>query len=392
MRKHTCGDLIARFGFNLKLVASAVAILISVTARGESGVSEKEILVGTLTNLTRKKAGIGEEFNAGITAYINKINRSGGIHGRKIKRLLYNDSYEPEHTLIETKRLVDQDKVFALIGYASTPGVKKILPFIENKKVPVIAPYSGANILREGKEKNIFNIKAGYTDQVEALTKLGVYSLGFKEVCVFDQDDLIGNEARAAADRTLQKYNLKLLAHAEYQRNSLDVQPSLKKLKAAGWRAIVMASQDRQTAAFIISANAMGFHPVYLCFNLIGTELFLNSVGGLQEKIFVSVVTPLPSETAYPIVREFRRDLKKLNPSAEYTTTTLEGFLAGAVFEEVLKRAGKNLTRSTVTSAFESLKDANIGGVNFTFNKANRQATNHVLITKAEGDELVLLP
>jgi len=367
-------------------------MLMSHLVWAEVGVNNREILIGTATNLTRKTAGIGEEFNAGITAYVNKINNSGGIYGRKIKRIIYNDSYEPDRTFIQAKRLIENDKVFALIGFGSTPGVLRVLPFADKKKVPLIAPFSGANLLRQASAKSVFNIKAGYADQAEALTKLGAYSMGFKELCVFGQNDTLGKEAKVAVDQTLQKYNLALTAHAEYERNSLEIQPALKKLKDSGCKAIVMASQDRQTSAFINSANLVGFHPVYLCLNLIATELFLDSVRGLNEQIFVTVVTPLPSETAYPIVREFRNHLKQLNPSARMTTTTLEGFLVGAILEAVLKRAGKNLTREHFDSAFEGLKDASIGGVNFTFNKANRQATNHVLITKAEGDELVLLP
>lgn len=366
--------------------------LIFKPALAAPGVTEREILLGTATNLKGRTAGIAEEFNSGIEAYINKINRSGGIYGRKLRRIVYNDSYEPERTLVETRRLIDRDRVFALIGYASTPGVKKVLPLISDRKIPLIAPYSGAKFLREAKQKFVFNIKAGYSDQVETLTKLAVYSLGYRDICIFGQADALGHEAHETMSRTLQKYNLSVHAQSEYERNSMNIQPAMAKLKDAGCKAIMMASQDRQAREFITLANSSGFHPLYLCLNLIGTQTFLDSVRPFNEKIFVAVVTPLPSETAYPIVREFRKNLSVLNPKARSTPTALEGYLVGAVLEEALKSAGRGLTRASLASAFESLKDTNISGVNFTFNMNNRQATNRVLITKAEGEQLELIP
>jgi branched-chain amino acid transport system substrate-binding protein len=358
--------------------------------RSEVGVSESEIVVGTTTNLKGQTVGVAEEFNRGITAYLNKINATG-IYGRKIKRIIYNDSYEPEKTLAETKKLIEVDKVFALIGYASTPGTNAILPLINQTRIPVIAPYSGADFLRDSKQVSIFNIKAGYQDQIEALIKMGTYSLGFKEVCIFYQNDSLGKQSLSDSQAALQKYNLKLLAQASYERNSMEIEPALKILKMAGCKSLLMASQDRQATAFIKAAQLTDFHPIYFCLNLIGTAEFLNAVKGLNEQIYVSIVTPLPSETGYPIVQEFRQRVTALNPMATITTTTLEGYLVGAVFEHILKKAGKKLTRSSFVSAFENLKNFNIGGIHFNFNKSNRQATNQVLVTKAQDGELNLL-
>lgn len=112
----------------------------------------------------------------------------------------------------------------------------------------------------------------------------------------------------------------------------------------------------------------------------------------MNEKVYVAVTTPLPTETAYPIVKEFRKNAANLNPAVNMSANALEGYLVGAIFEDILKKSGKNLTRKRFMQNFEALTNSNIGGVNFTFNKANRQATNRVLITKAEEGELVLLP
>ena len=153
----------------MKLI-SIVATLCAATAWGEvPGVAQDEILLGTTTNTLGKSRGVAEEFNSGITAYINKINWGGGIYGRRISRIVYNDTYVPELTLIQTRRLVNEDHVFALIGYASTPGTLEILSLINLAGIPLIAPFSGAQYLRDPSEKHIFNYKVGYADQVRAL-------------------------------------------------------------------------------------------------------------------------------------------------------------------------------------------------------------------------------
>jgi branched-chain amino acid transport system substrate-binding protein len=256
----------------------------------------------------------------------------------------------------------------------------------------LIAPYSGSEYLRDPAQKYVFNIKAGYPDQVETLVKLAVNSLGLKEVCAFYQDDALGRTGIDAAEKALKAQGLKLHAKASYKRNSMEIEPALNVLKGAGCKALLMASQDRQSAVFVAKANAAGFHPQFFCLNLIGTGEFLNRVKDLNEKIYVSIVTPLPTETAYPIVKEFRKEVTTLNPSAKITANTLEGYLVGAVFEDVLRRSGKALTRIAFSAAFENLKDANIGGITFTFDKSNRQATNKVFLTRVENGELAFLP
>src|SRR5690606_1855845 len=143
------------------------------------------------------------------------------------------------------------------------------------------------------------------------------------------------------------KYNMELLAHASYERNSMEIKPALKTLKNAGCKAILMSSQDRQATAFVRMAHTADFHPLYLAISLIDTGEFLKDVKDFNERIYVATVTPLPSENAYPIVKEFNARVRQLNPKAKITPNTLEGYLVGAVFEEVLKRAGKDLTRKS---------------------------------------------
>src|ERR1051326_442992 len=110
----TCGVPIGRFGSSCKAVVLSIIASYFCLARAEVGVSLNEILVGTSTNLSGKTAGIAVEFNDGITAYLNKINRAGGIYGRKIVREIHDDGYEPERTYSTTQNLIDKRHVFAL--------------------------------------------------------------------------------------------------------------------------------------------------------------------------------------------------------------------------------------------------------------------------------------
>jgi branched-chain amino acid transport system substrate-binding protein len=370
----------------------AIASLFSFASLAETGVSRGEVLLGTSTNLEGATIGIAEEFNSGLEAFFVKINKTGGVHGRKIRRIELNDAYVPERTIENTRRLIEKEKVFALIGYASTPGVNAILPLINEKKIPLIAPYSGSESLRRSQERHVFNIKSGYQDQIEPLMKLAVYSLDQKEVCAFYQDDSLGQAATASAQNMLEKYNLRFRALAKYERNTNEVDKAVRQLSSAGCKTVFMAAKDRQALNFVKVANAIGFHPYYLCLSLVGTEEFTLGVKELNEKIYVTAVTPLPSDTMYAVAKEFKNELATLNPRAKQTPCTFEGYLAGAVFTRVLKMAGPEPTRASFERAFESLKDTDIGGLKFTFNKANRQAANTLLLTKVENGQLVPLP
>src|SRR5258705_13856823 len=108
-------------GISLFRIIVAILTFAFGFAQAEDGVNTNSILIGQSTSLTGLASGLGQEMTAGIHAFIDKVNKDGGIHGRKLELVTLDDGYEPARTEANTKALIEQKKVFALIGYVGTP-------------------------------------------------------------------------------------------------------------------------------------------------------------------------------------------------------------------------------------------------------------------------------
>ncbi|MDE0152124.1 MAG: ABC transporter substrate-binding protein [Bdellovibrionales bacterium] len=123
---------------------------------GTVGVTQNSILFGQSAILS----DIGLNMRKGILAAFNEVNQEGGIYGRQLKLISLDDSYEPEKTVENTRQLIN--KVFALIGGVGTPTSRAVLPMISETSIPYIGPFTGAEFLRDKKQKNVINIRASY--------------------------------------------------------------------------------------------------------------------------------------------------------------------------------------------------------------------------------------
>src|SRR6185312_6519826 len=107
----------------------------------------------------------------GILAAFHEANAAGGVHGRKLELISYNDDYEPEVAIAKTNKLIDEDRVFALIGEVGTPSSKAVQPITMEQGVPFIGPFTGADFLRDPSLTNVINVRASYGQETEAWIK-----------------------------------------------------------------------------------------------------------------------------------------------------------------------------------------------------------------------------
>ncbi len=135
---------------------------------GTNGITDSEIIIGSSSALTGHASFLGTQYIHGSQAYINEINAMGGIHGRKIKLITYDDRYDPVKTVVNTQKLMLEDKVFILFDYVGTPTSVKIIDIVEEEKVPVFGLFTGAEELRTPFRKYIFNVRASYYQETEA--------------------------------------------------------------------------------------------------------------------------------------------------------------------------------------------------------------------------------
>lgn len=333
-----------------------------VTEQFDMGISATEILIGMSTVLTGPSNYLGHSFKNGAMAYFNHINKLGGINGRNIKLIAYDDGYEPGRCIENTYKLIDEDKVFCLFGNVGTPTTMVIKPIIIERKIPLVAPFTGAEPLRYPLVKEIFHYRASYYDEVEKFIKGVVDELGMTKISCFYQDDPYGYTVLEGLNDSLTKRALKLHSRGTYQRNTSDIQAGLDKILPTDPDAIVMVGTYGSCAKFIIEGKKQDFNPIYMNVSFVGANRLLdilNDAGQGEGEIITQVVPP--EYSILPGVVEARNDLKVYAPEEELNHVSLEGYLAAKVLVEGLTRSGKSLTRSNFITQMELIKNLDLG-------------------------------
>jgi ABC-type branched-subunit amino acid transport system substrate-binding protein len=348
-----------------------------------NGVAATEITIGMCNALTGPASALGMGMKKGSTVYFDKINKAGGVNGRKVKVISYDDGYEPRNTVEQTRKLIHNDKVFALFGYVGTPTSSAVLPLINEAKVPFWAPFTGAELLRTPVNRLIFNVRGSYFDEAETQVRYLVEKRGIKRIAIFYQNDAYGLAVKGGILKALKKRNLDLAGEGTYERNTEDVALALASLKKAAPDAVSMVGTYKAMAAFIKKAKSDGFNPVFLNVSFVGTAALVKELGGAGDGVIITQVMPSPKDAAVPLVAQYRADMKAAGHT-ELDYTDLEGYVDAVVFVETLKKAGTNLTRDSFIAAAEGLNAA-IGGLNFRFAPADHQALDTIFLTRIAG-------
>src|SRR5262249_50329842 len=183
------------------------------------GVSEREILIGMSAAFKGPSRALGSELYRGSMAYLAEVNRLGGVHGRTITLLAYDDGYQPGPAVANTLRLMLEDRVFLLFDYVGTPTVTRVLPLLKKYEALhffLFFPFSGAQPQREPPyDRYAFNLRASYRQETAGLVEHFV-AQGRARVAVFYQADAYGRSGWVGVREVLAKRNAKPVGEATY--------------------------------------------------------------------------------------------------------------------------------------------------------------------------------
>jgi len=229
------------------------------------GVTSRSILLGQSAAFTGPAAQLGIQLNIGTKAYFDHVNAQGGIFGRKIELKTLDDRYEGNLCAENTKKLITEDKVFALVSYVGTPTTVAAMPIFTEAKVPLIGPFTGAEALRNPVNRYIFNVRASYYDETEKIVEQLV-STGNHKIAVFYQDDAYGQAGLKGVQIAMDKRNMKIAALGKVERNTVNVQDAVKTINGAQPDGVVMISAYTSIAEFVRQMKSAGsttqFHNV----------------------------------------------------------------------------------------------------------------------------------
>ena len=347
---------------------------------------EDKIIVGQSAPFTGPAAQLGIQFYQGAKLHFDRVNaQGGGLRPIEIRNL--DDGYEPERCAENTRKFIDDD-VLALFGYIGTPTSLAALPLAVKARVPFFAPFTGAMSLREPFHRNVFHVRASYNDETALIVKQ-LTELGLKKIAVFYQNDAYGKAGLDGVTLALAAQNLKPVALATVERNSVDVAAAVQKLVAAAPDAVVQVSAYKSCAAFVRAARKAGYGGTFYNVSFVGTQALADELGKDGAGVVVTQVVPSPYTTTHPLAREFLDAIKKSGGTVQPNYSSMEGYLAARIFVEGLRNGGGKGSRDGLINGLESRGNQPLSGFAVTFGPADHVASNFVALSMLKGDGTV---
>lgn len=361
-------------------VAGAAA-LGTPALRAQTG---NRLVLGQSAAFSGPAAQLGIQFHAGAKLFFDQLNARGGINQTRVEIRQLDDGYEPERCAENTRKLLD-DEVFALFGYIGTPTSLAALPLATKAQTPFFAPFTGAMGLRQPFNRMAFHMRASYNDETALIVKQ-LTNLGLKKIAVFHQNDAYGKAGLDGVTLALEALQLKPVATATVERNSVDVARAVSTINAAQPDAVVQISAYTSCAAYVRAARKAGYGGTFYNVSFVGTQALADALGKEGAGVAVSQVVPSPYSASRPITREFLAAIAQGGNQVQPNFSSMEGYMAARLFSEGLRRAGGRTSREGLIESLESIRDFSLGGFNISFSPSDHVASKFVELSMLTGD------
>jgi len=356
--------------------ASALALPALAQARG--------IVLGQSAAFSGPAAQLGVQMNAGAKLWFEQFNAAGGVGGQPVELRTLDDGYEPDRCKANTERFI-RDEVFGLIAYVGTPTCVAALPLVNEEKIPFFGPFTGAEVLREPFSRSVFHLRASYYDETELIVRQ-LHAMGQDRIAVFYQNDSYGKAGLEGVTRALARRNLKPVATATVERNTIDVTQAVSTIVPTTPHAVVQISAYKSCAAFVRAARKAGYGAQICNVSFVGTQALADELGGDGRGVMISQVVPYPYAANTGLTREFLAAAAKTDNTVQRNYASLEGYLAAKEFSEGLKRAGRGASREAVVAALEGIQRTDFGGFMVNFSPRSHVASSFVELSMLTGD------
>jgi ABC-type branched-subunit amino acid transport system substrate-binding protein len=372
---------------HLQLKALCGLLLFAAPAQGqEAGVTVDRILFGQAAAMSGPSSALGVKMRQGILAAFAEVNAKGGVHGRKLELISRDDGYDPDRSVLQTFRLLEEDKVFALIGAVGTPTSLVTVPIAKAQGVPFIGPFTGAGFLRGRDLTNVVNIRASYAAEAESWVKHLTEDRHIKRIAIFYQDDPYGRDGLAGVKLALEKRGMELAAEATYERNTKAVASAMRTLKRAEPEAVVMVGTYAPCAEFIKLARNGGFNPVFVNISFVGAVALAEALGHEGEGVIVSQVVPFPWDTSTKVVADYQAAERLIDPELEPDFISLEGYLSGRLATVALELVGPHPTRAGLLRVINEVGQFDISGDRLSVGHKTQDTAAGVFLTLIQRD------
>ena len=340
---------------SLSAITVVATLALSAPAQSQTvGVTDNEILIGALGVLTGPLYMNGKTIYDGVETVYNEVNAAGGIHGRKLRYVREDDVCKPDLAVPAVKKLIYEHKVFMIHGGGCSNASLAAMPEIINAKIPWVITASTAPELTDPVKPFIFTtMLAGWMETEGELQR--AIALGAKKIAIVKQRDAWAESRYKPLLASFEKKGIKPVADEELSPDPSDATAVALKLQQSGADAVIALLFPKAATILMRDTYKIGFKPMVFGGSAIGDLKAMDQAVGIKGALDnFQALFPTPAVTE-PSVQKWRELVKKYYPRDEFVVWHLFGIASGEFMVEALKRAGRDLTRESLTKALDTL-------------------------------------
>lgn len=360
---------------------------LAASAYAEDGVSATEILIGSHTALSGPVSAWGIGSTEGTRMRFDEANEKG-IHGRKIKLIVEDTGYQVPRAVQAANKLINNDKIFLMVGALGTPMNNAVFGEQFAKGVPNLFPLTAARSMAEPLHPLKFTLFSSYYDQVRASTKHFIEKEKKSKVCVMYQDTDFGHEIRDGVRDQAKASKTEVVAEATYGPTDTEFVAPVTKLKSAGCDLVIMGSIIRDSIQSVGTAKKLGWTDATFVGQAASYDpIVAGAPGGIMEGFYSGTGGPYAyADTSSDAIKTWAAKYKErvkqdANSAAQY------GYVSGDIVVRALEAAGKDLTRAKFLAALESTTNYQpfFPGPTLNFTPKQHQGSSATFLAKVEG-------
>ncbi|NPC59017.1 ABC transporter substrate-binding protein [Caenimonas soli] len=359
----------------LRAAPLIVSMLSDPARAAETGVTDSSVLLGQTVAMSGPLGEFGRDIASGAKACLERINAAGGIHGRKLSLVTLDDQYKTDVAVQNITRLIQGEKVFSLLSVMGTAISLEAVRQAEAVGVPLFAPWTGVQVVRQPPRRHVFNVRASYKDEILKIVA-HLKTIGTRKVAVVFFESSFSNELQSILDE-MAHWPAKPVSISTIRPDGQDVDRVVNATAKAQPEAIILLTAGKTTVDFIKAYNAPSKGTQYYALSIMGTNASVQALGQDGVGVIVSSVVPFPWASGVPIVKEYQDAMQKIGVG-EFSFTSLESYINTRVLVEAIRRAGKDLTRAKLVAAAESMRPLQLGGFEVGYGTANRSGSRYV--------------
>ena len=364
----------------LVLWAAAAATAIAAT-----GVRAANLVVGQVAPLTGVEASQGRAYAAGLQIAIAQFNAAGGAAGNTLSLVSRDDGSRPDDTVAATRALLAEQRPLALAGYFGTRSITAVVEsgMLEKEKIPLVG-YRALQLAAASPQ--LFTVRAGLPDQVGKVMQ-HLATMGISRVAVFMEAGPQAAGVQATIARAADAQKIQVVATA-LQPPDMKVMPAVTQIRAAQPQAVLLLASVA-SAAFVEAFRSEGGGAQLFATSDIDVEQLAKRLGDEQlAGISIAQVTPNPHKLSTRLAREFQQAKKAAKIELPASHAMMEGYVAGRVLSEAVRRAGASPTRESVTRAIESIDRLDLGDYVVGFKPGENRGSRYVDLSIVSGGQL----